>query len=119
MQAADCDPNYGPTTGGCVPGSRDHGCPQLRASGIADVPVLGTDWQRLDGYQDFETGAWVAPPDGLGCEWNGEWLPATREPTMWEAATPYVIRFTPPGQRVAARHRPSGNGGNPDPSARG
>ena len=57
MQAADCDPNYGPTTGGCVPGSRDHGCPQLRASGIADVPVLGTDWQRLDGYQDFETGA--------------------------------------------------------------
>ncbi len=40
--------------------------------GIGDIPVVGTDWQRLDGSLDFATGRWVHPPDGLGCEWQGE-----------------------------------------------
>jgi hypothetical protein len=34
--------------------------------------VIGSDWQRLDGYLDFATGQWVSYPDGLGCEWYGE-----------------------------------------------
>ena len=68
-----CDPNYGLTsTGQCVPGDRDYDCPELKAMGIGDVPVIGSDWQRLDGYQDFSTGEWLSYPDGLGCEWYGE-----------------------------------------------
>ena len=68
-----CDPNYGVTsTGQCVPGNRDYDCPELHAMGIGDIPVIGFDWQRLDGYQDFSTGEWLSYPDGLGCEWYGE-----------------------------------------------
>jgi hypothetical protein len=68
-----CDPNYGATsTGQCVPGDRDYDCPELKARGIGDIPVIGDDWQRLDGYQDFSTGEWLSYPDGLGCEWYGE-----------------------------------------------
>ena len=40
-----CDPNYG----GCVPGDRDYDCWELHDMGIGDIPVIGTDWQRLDG----------------------------------------------------------------------
>jgi len=40
--------------------------------GIGDIPVIGSDWERLDGYQDFSTGEWLSYPDGLGCEWYGE-----------------------------------------------
>jgi hypothetical protein len=40
--------------------------------GIGDIPVIGSDWQRLDGYQDFSTGEWLSYPGGLGCEWYGE-----------------------------------------------
>lgn len=65
---ASCDPNYG----GCVPGDRDYDCRELHAMGIGNIPVLGTDWQRLDGYLDFATGVWTASPNGLGCEWGGE-----------------------------------------------
>jgi hypothetical protein len=68
-----CDPNYGLTaTGQCVAGDRDYDCPELHAMGIGDIPVIGYDWQRLDGYQDFSTGEWLSYPDGVGCEWYGE-----------------------------------------------
>ena len=67
-----CDPNYGWTSGGCVPGYRDFDCGELHAMGIGDIPVIGYDWQRLDGYYDYYYGYWVAYPDGLGCEWWGE-----------------------------------------------
>ena len=82
-----CDDNYGDAlTGGCVPdGSgrimpgiendidgRDYDCDELHAIGIGDIPVIGTDWMLLDGYQDFTTGEWISPPDGLACEWSGE-----------------------------------------------
>src|SRR4051794_37401919 len=72
VHAQSCDPNYGPTPGGCVPGDRDYDCPELHAMGIGDVPVLGTDWQHLDGYYNYTTGVWETYPDGLGCEWYGE-----------------------------------------------
>jgi hypothetical protein len=55
-----------------VPGDRDYDCPELHARGIGDIPVVGTDWQRLDGYFDYERGYWVSYPDGVGCEWWGE-----------------------------------------------
>jgi hypothetical protein len=67
-----CDPNYGMTAGGCVPGDRDYDCPELKAMGIGDIPVIGSDWQRLDGYFNYATGQWIAYPDGVGCEWGGE-----------------------------------------------
>jgi hypothetical protein len=68
-----CDPNYGRTsTGQCVLGDRDYDCPELHVMGIGDIPVIGSDWQRLDGYLDFATGQWISYPDGLGCEWYGE-----------------------------------------------
>lgn len=67
-----CDPNYGMTPGGCVPDDRDYDCPELKAVGIGDIPVLGNDWQRLDGYIDYNTGQWISYPDGVGCEWYGE-----------------------------------------------
>ena len=67
-----CDPNYDATSAGCVPGDRDYDCPELHAMGIGDIPVIGSDWQRLDGYQDLSTGEWLSYPDGLGCEWYGE-----------------------------------------------
>jgi hypothetical protein len=67
-----CDPNYGMTPGGCVPGDRDYDCPELKAMGIGDIPVIGTDWQRLDGNYDYNTGQWLSYPDGIGCEWMGE-----------------------------------------------
>ena len=70
--AQSCDPNYGMTAGGCVPGDRDYDCPELQARGIGDIPVLGSDWQHLDGYYDYEHGYWVSYPDGVGCEWYGE-----------------------------------------------
>jgi hypothetical protein len=69
---AACDPNYAPTPGGCVYGDRDYDCPELHARGIGDIPVIGTDWQRLDGYFDYDTGQWRSWPDGVGCEWGGE-----------------------------------------------
>jgi hypothetical protein len=67
-----CDPNYATTYAGCVPGDRDYDCPELHAMGIGDIPVVGSDWQRLDGYYDYYQGYWVSYPDGLGCEWYGE-----------------------------------------------
>ena len=67
-----CDPNYGWTPGGCVPGNRDYDCWELHAMGIGDIPVIGYDWQRLDGNYDYYGGYWTALPDGLGCEWWGE-----------------------------------------------
>jgi hypothetical protein len=67
-----CDPNYAPVNGRCVPGDRDYDCPELHAMGLGDIPVIGTDWQHLDGYYDYQNGYWVVPPDGLGCEWYGE-----------------------------------------------
>jgi hypothetical protein len=70
--AQSCDPNYGPTAGGCVLGDPDYDCSELKAMGIGDIPVIGSDWQRLDGYIDYETGQWESYPDGLGCEWMGE-----------------------------------------------
>src|SRR5215217_5177810 len=72
VAAQGCDPNYAPTSAGCVPGDRDYDCGELHAMGIGDIPVIGNDWQRLDGYLDFTTGQWVSYPDGLGCEWYGE-----------------------------------------------
>jgi hypothetical protein len=69
---AYCDPNYGMTPGGCVPGDRDYDCPELHNMGIGDIPVVGSDWQRLDGYYNFDLGYWESYPDGLGCEWWGE-----------------------------------------------
>jgi hypothetical protein len=69
---AGCDTNYGRTSGSCVPNDRDYDCAELHALGIGDVEVVGEDWQRLDGWQDFSTGEWIAIPDGLGCEWSGE-----------------------------------------------
>lgn len=71
-RAQYCDPNYAPTAAGCVPGDRDYDCPELHAMGLGDIPVIGTDWQRLDGYLDFASGQWISYPDGLGCEWYGE-----------------------------------------------
>jgi hypothetical protein len=70
--AQSCDPNYAPVAAGCVPADRDYDCPELKDRGIGDIPVIGTDWQRLDGYYDYNSGQWVAYPDGLGCEWYGE-----------------------------------------------
>ncbi|MGI9253122.1 MAG: hypothetical protein ACR2J8_05205 [Thermomicrobiales bacterium] len=67
-----CDPSYGWTAGGCVPGYRDFDCWELHAMGIGDIPVIGYDWQRLDGFYDVQYGYWVSYPDGLGCEWLGE-----------------------------------------------
>lgn len=67
-----CDPNYGWTAGGCVPGDRDYDCWELKAMGIGDIPVIGSDWMRLDGYYNYQYGYWEAWPDGLGCEWYGE-----------------------------------------------
>src|SRR5688500_10304847 len=67
-----CDPNYGATSAGCVPGDRDYDCPELRAMGIGDIPVVGSDWQRLDGYFNYSLGYWESYPDGLGCEWFEE-----------------------------------------------
>jgi hypothetical protein len=67
-----CDPNYGPTPAGCVPGDRDHDCPELHSWGIGDIPVIGDDWQRLDGYYDYWRGEWVSYPDGIACEWYEE-----------------------------------------------
>jgi hypothetical protein len=55
-----------------VPGDRDYDCWELHALGIGDIPVIGSDWQRLDGYYNFEYGYWESYPDGLGCEWWGE-----------------------------------------------
>jgi hypothetical protein len=72
VAAQSCDPNYGATYAGCVPEDRDYDCPELHAMGLGDIPVIGSDWQRLDGYLDFATGQWVSYPDGLGCEWYGE-----------------------------------------------
>src|SRR5829696_832367 len=72
VAAQGCDPNYAPTPAGCVPGDRDYDCPELHAMEIGDIPVIGSDWQRLDGYLDFATGQWLSYPDGLGCEWYGE-----------------------------------------------
>jgi hypothetical protein len=72
VSAQSCDPNYAPTPAGCVRGDRDYDCGELHALGIGDIPVIGSDWQRLDGYLDFATGQWVSYPDGLGCEWYGE-----------------------------------------------
>lgn len=57
---AFCDPSYGETTNGCVPGDRDYDCPELWEQGIGDIPVLGSDWMRLDGYQDFASGEWIS-----------------------------------------------------------
>src|SRR5262245_59878570 len=71
-RAQNCDPNYAPTPAGCVPGDRDYDCPELHFMGIGDIPVIGTDWQRLDGYYNFAGGYWESYPDGLGCEWMGE-----------------------------------------------
>jgi hypothetical protein len=71
--ADPCDVNYGRTaSGGCVPADRDYDCSELHEMGIGDIPVIGTDWMHLDGYQDFATEQWIASPDGLGCEWAGE-----------------------------------------------
>jgi hypothetical protein len=70
--AQSCDPNYAPTAAGCVPADRDYDCGELHARGIGDIPVIGTDWQRLDGYYNYELGYWESYPDGLGCEWYGE-----------------------------------------------
>jgi hypothetical protein len=71
--ADGCDANYGEAlSGGCVPADRDYDCGELHALGIGDIPVIGDDWMRLDGYQDYATGEWVYLPDGLGCEWAGE-----------------------------------------------
>jgi hypothetical protein len=68
-----CDANYGLTaTGQCVPGDRDYDCPELHAMGIGDIPVIGSDWQRLDGYYNYNLGYWESYPDGLGCEWYEE-----------------------------------------------
>jgi hypothetical protein len=67
-----CDPNYGATSGGCVPGDRDYDCWELHNMGIGDIPVIGSDWQRLDGYYNYYEGYWESYPDGLGCEWWGE-----------------------------------------------
>jgi hypothetical protein len=72
VAAQGCDSNYAPTPAGCVLGDRDYDCSELHAMGIGDIPVIGNDWQRLDGYLDFATGQWVSYPDGLGCEWYGE-----------------------------------------------
>ena len=72
VTAQSCDPNYGATYAGCVLGDRDYDCWELHAMGIGDIPVIGYDWQRLDGYLDFATGQWISYPDGLGCEWYGE-----------------------------------------------
>ena len=55
--AYPCDENYGPpASGGCVPADRDYDCRELHEMGIGDIPVIGADWMRLDGYQDFNTG---------------------------------------------------------------
>ena len=70
--AQSCDTNYAPTPAGCVPGDRDYDCWELHARGIGDIVVVGTDWQRLDGYYNYEGGYWESYPDGLGCEWYGE-----------------------------------------------
>jgi hypothetical protein len=67
-----CDGNYAPTYAGCVPGDRDYDCWELHSMGLGDIPVIGYDWQRLDGYLDYDTGEWLSYPDGLGCEWYGE-----------------------------------------------
>ena len=61
-----CDPNYASTVAGCVPGDRDYDCWELQNMGIGDIPVVGTDWQNLDGPYD---GSNPYEPDGLGCEW--------------------------------------------------
>jgi hypothetical protein len=71
-RAQACDSNYGMTPGGCVPGDRDYDCAELHARGIGDIPVIGTDWQRLDSYYNYELGYWESSPNGLGCEWYGE-----------------------------------------------
>jgi hypothetical protein len=72
VAAQSCDPNYGITAGGCVPGDRDYDCGELHARSIGDIPVIGSDWQRLDGYFDHDRDIWLSYPDGLGCEWYGE-----------------------------------------------
>jgi hypothetical protein len=36
------------------------------------IPVIGSDWQRLDGYYNYNLGYWESYPDCLGCEWYGE-----------------------------------------------
>src|SRR5215204_4582607 len=72
VSAQSCDPNYGATYAGCVPGDRDYDCWELHAMGIGDIPVVGYDWQRLDGYYNYYEGYWESYPDGLGCEWWGE-----------------------------------------------
>ena len=69
---AHCDPNYAPTAAGYVPGDRDYDCPELHAMGLGDIPVIGNDWQRLDGYYDYNMGVWESYADGLACEWLGE-----------------------------------------------
>ncbi|MCA9878173.1 MAG: hypothetical protein KC442_10335 [Thermomicrobiales bacterium] len=54
----ECDPNYDDAeSGGCVPSDRDYDCSELRAWGIASIPVIGEDWMLLD-----DDG------DGWGCE---------------------------------------------------
>jgi hypothetical protein len=71
--AYPCDVNYGSTaSGGCVPADRDYDCSELHEMGIGDIPIIGTDWMHLDGYQDFATEQWIASPDDIGCEWAGE-----------------------------------------------
>jgi hypothetical protein len=72
VAAQSCDPNYGATSAGCVPGDRDYDCPELHSMGIGDIPVIGSDWQRLDGFYNYYGGYWESYPDGLGCEWYGE-----------------------------------------------
>ncbi len=71
-RAQGCDPNYASTSAGCVPGDRDYDCPELHAMGLGDIPVVGTDWQHLDGYYNYNGSYWESYPDGLACEWYGE-----------------------------------------------
>src|SRR5215217_3180746 len=91
-----CGPNYGATDGGCIPEDRDYDCPELWEMGIGDIPVIGNDWMRLDGYQDFETGEWISAPDGLGCEWVDAGDLRNQQPVSMEPEPTLPLPTVPP-----------------------